>query len=65
MANWTSVRLGNYPNNRTVDESTMGQKDFNLIIDPVDQQDREINNLGADPEIMYSNYSTDHLEELE
>ena len=42
----------------------MGQ-DFNLIIDPADQQDREINNQGADPEIMYSDYSTDHLEDLE
>ena len=36
-----------------------------LIIDPADQQDREINNQGADPEIMYSSYSTDHLEDLE
>ena len=49
----------------TVDESTMGQQDFNLIIDPADQQDREINNQGADPEIMYSDYSTDHLRDLE
>ena len=65
LANWTSVRLGNDPNNHTVDESTTGQQDFNLIIDPADQQDREINNQGADPEIMYSNYSTDHLEDLE
>ena len=24
-----------------------------------------INNQGASPEIMYSNYSTDHLEDLE
>ena len=31
-----------------------------------DQQDREINsNQGADPDIMYSDYSTDHLEDLE
>ena len=65
MPNWTSVRLGNDPNNHTVDESTMGPQDFNLIIDPADQRDREINNQGADPEIMYSNYSTDHLEDLE
>ena len=65
LANWTSVRLGNDPNNHTVDESTTGQQDFNLIIDPVDQQDREINNQGADPEKMCSDYSTDHLEDLE
>ena len=65
LAYWTSVRLGNDPNNHTVDESTMGQQDFNLIINPADQQDREINNQGADPDIMYSNYSTDHLEDLE
>ena len=66
LANWTSVRLGNDPNNHTVDESTMGPQDFNLIIDPTDEQDREINNnQGTDPEIMYSNYSADHLEELE
>ena len=65
LANWTSVRLGKDPNNHTVDESTTVQQDFNLIIDPADQQDREINNQGANQEIMYSNYSTDHLEDLE
>ena len=44
----------------------MGPQDFNLIIDPMAQQDREINNnQGNDPEIMYPNYSTDHLEDLE
>ena len=63
LANWTSVRLGNDPNNHTVDESTMGQQDFNLIIDPADQESN--NNQDADQEIMYSNYSTDHLEDLE
>ena len=32
----------------------------------MDQQDREINNSqGTDPEIMSSDYSTDHLEDLE
>ena len=63
LANWTSVRLGNDPNNHTVDKSTMGQQDFNLIIDAMDQG---INNKqGADPEIMDSDYSTDHLEDLE
>ena len=41
----------------------MGQPDFNLIIDPVDQENN--NNQGADPEIMCSNYSTHHLEDLE
>ena len=66
LANWTSVRLGNDPNNHTLDETVMGPQDFNMIIDPVDQQDREINiNQGADPDIMYSDYSTDHLEDLE
>ena len=65
LANWTSVRLGNDPNNHTVYEPATGQQDFNLIIDPVDQQDREINNQVADPEIMYSDYSTDHLGDLE
>ena len=34
LANWTSVRLGNDSNNHTIDESTTGQPDFNLIIDP-------------------------------
>ena len=64
--NWTSVRLENDPNNRTVDESTMEPQDFNLIIDPMDKHDREINNnQGTDPEIMYSHCSTDHLEDLE
>ena len=63
LANWTLVRLGNDPINHTVDESTMGQQDFNLIIDPADQEIN--NNQGVDPEIMYSNYSTDYLEDLE
>ena len=63
LANWTSVRLGDDPNNHTVDESTMGQQNFNLIIDPMDQEIN--NNQGANPEILYSNYSTDHLEDLE
>ena len=66
MANWTSVRLGNDPSNHTVDETVMGLQDFNIIIDPMDQQYREINNnQGTVPEIMYSDYSTDHLEDLE
>ena len=43
LANWTSVRLGNDPNNHTVDETTMGPQHYNLIIDPADQQHREIN----------------------
>ena len=44
----------------------MGPQDFNVIIDPTDKQDREMyNNQGIDPEIMYSNYSTDHLVDLE
>ena len=44
----------------------MGPQDFNIIIDPANQQDREIsNNQGTDPEIMYSEYSTDYLEDLE
>ena len=34
-----------------------------LIIDATDEEIN--NNQGADPEIMYSNYSTDHLEDLE
>ena len=43
----------------------MGPQHYNLITDPVDQQDRKINNnQSTDPEIMYSNYSTDHLEDL-
>ena len=65
LANWTSVRLGKDPNSHTVDETTMGPQHYNLIIDPADQQDREINKQSTDPEIVYSNYSTDHLEDLE
>ena len=63
LANWTSVRLGNDPNNHKVDESTMEQQDFNLIIDPTDQEIN--NNQGAYPEILYSDYIIDHLEYLE
>ena len=66
LANWTSIQLGNDPNSHTLDEATMGPQHYNLIIDPTDQQNREINNnQSTDHEIMYSNYSTDHLEDLE
>ena len=66
LANWTSVRLGNDPNRHTVDKMTNGPKSYNSIIDPTDQQNREVNNnQSTDPEIMYSGYSTDHLEDLE
>ena len=66
LANWTSVRLGNDLNHQTVDETTKGPQYYNLITDPADQQDREINNnQSTDPEIRYSDYSTDHLEDLE
>ena len=41
----------------------MGHQDFNSIIDHADQENN--NNQGADPEIMYSDYSTDHLQDLE
>ena len=38
LANWTSVRLGN---DHTVDETTMGQQHYNLIVDPMDQNKTE------------------------
>ena len=66
LANWTSVRLGNDPNSHTVDEITMGPQNYNLIIDSIDQQNGEINDdQNTDPELMYSDYSTDHLEDLQ
>ena len=66
LANWTSVRLGNDPNRHTVDETTIGPQNYNLIIDSTDQQNGEINDdQNTDPELMYSNYSTDHLEDLQ
>ena len=43
LANWTFVRLGNDPNSHTVDETTVGPQNYNLIIDSTDQQNREIN----------------------
>ena len=66
LANWTSVRLGNDPNSHTVDKMTMGPQNYNLILDSMDQRNREINDeKNTDPELMYSNYSTDHLEDLQ
>ena len=66
LANWTSIRLGNDSNGHTVDETTMRPQNYNLIIDSTDQQNREINDdQNTDPELMYSNYSTDHLEDLQ
>ena len=66
LANWTSVRLGNDPNRHTVDEMTNGPHNYNLIIDSTDQQNREINDdQSNDPELIYSDYSTDHLEDLQ
>ena len=66
LANWTSIRLGNDPNSHTVDDTTMGPQNYNLIIDSTDQQNREINDdQNTDPELMYSDYSTEHLEDLQ
>ena len=68
LANWTSVRLRNNPNSHTVDETTMEPQHYNLIIDPTDQQNGENQqqpHQSTDPEIMYSNYTTDHREDLE
>ena len=66
LANWTSVRLGNDLNSHTVDETTMRPQNYNLIIDSIDQQNREINDdQNTDAELMYSEYSTDHLEDLQ
>ena len=66
LANWTSVRLGNDPNRHTVNEMTNGPQNYNLIIDSTDQQNREIDDdQSNDPELMYSNYSTDHLEDVQ
>ena len=66
LANWTSVRLGNDCKRHTVDKMTNGPQSYNSIIDPTDQQNWEINNnQSTDLEIMCSDYSTDHLEDLE
>ena len=66
LANCPSIRLENDPNRYTVDEMTNGPKNYNSIIDSTDQQNREINDdQSTDPELMYTNYSTDHLEDFQ
>ena len=66
LANWTSVRLGNDPCRQTIDKKTMGQQDYNLFIDPMDQQNGEINDdQSTDSASLYSDYSTNHMEDVQ
>ena len=65
LANWTSVRLGNDPNRHTVDKMTNGPQNYNSIIYSNNQQNREINDdQSTDSASIYSDYSTDHLEDV-
>ena len=72
LANWTSVRLGNDSNRPTLNERETGQLIYNSVIDSTglqnresEQQDRESDDAqSTDPDLMYSDYSSEHPEDL-
>ena len=73
LANWTSIRLGNNPNRPTMNEREDGQLIYNSVLDSTRlqnreyvQQDRESDDAqSTDPDLMYSDYSSEHLDDLE
>ena len=72
LANWTSIRLGNDPNRLTVTEIATGQLIDNTVIDSTGpqngdsrQQNRESDDeQSTEAELIYSDYSSEHLEDL-
>ena len=72
LANWTSVRLDNNPNRPTVTEMTNAHLIYNTFIDLTGpqkgdsgQQNREPGDEHSrDVELIYSDYSSEHLEDL-
>ena len=71
LANWTSVRLGNNPSRPTVNERETEQLTYNSVIDSTglqnrecEQQDRESDDAqSTNSDLMYSDYSSEHLED--
>ena len=72
LANWTSIRLGNDPNRPIVNERETGQLIYNSVIDSTglqnresEQEDRELDDAqSTDLDLMYSDYSSELLENL-
>ena len=72
LANWTSIRLGNNPNRPTVNERETEQLIYNSVIDTNGLQNRESEQQDSesdlaqstDPDLMYSDYISEHLEDL-
>ena len=69
LANWTSVRLGNNPNRPTVNERETEQ--FHSMTDSTGPQNRvsgqnreSYDAQSTDSELIYSDYSSEHLEDL-
>ena len=72
LANWTSIRLDNKPNRPTINERETKQLTYNSVIDTnglqnrEPEQDRELDDAqSTDPDLMYSDYSSEQLEDLE
>ena len=71
LANWISIRLGNNPNRPTVKERETKQLTYNSVIDTnglqnrESEQDRESDDAqSTDPDLIHSDYSSEHLEDL-
>ena len=72
LANWTSIGLGNDPNRPTLTEMANAQLIYNTFIDSTGpqngdsrQQKRETyDEQSTDAELIYSDYSSEHLEDL-
>ena len=73
LAIWTSIRLGNNSNRPTMNEWETGQLTYNSVIDSTrlqnresEQQNRESDDAqSTDPDLIYSDYRSEHLEVLE
>ena len=72
LAKWTSIRLGNNPNRPTINERETEQLTYNSVIDTTglqnresEQQDRESDDAqSTNSDLMYSDYSSEHPEDL-
>ena len=72
LANWTSIRLDNDSNRPTVTEMTTGQLIYNTVInttgpqngDSAQQNKEPHDEQSTDADLIYSDYSSEHLEDL-
>ena len=79
LANWTSVRLGDSPNRPTMNDRQTDQLTYHSLTDTNEQQNRESEQQNRENEqqdsesddaqtmdldLVYSDYSSEHVEDL-